>query len=185
MMIRRNSQKGATLVEAILAVGLAVAVATGIVAAVTTSLSGATHNQNSNFTLNISQQGIDMIRDQAASDFTQFSATYAVPLSDGYYCLSDQDTALSDTNFDPNNTICNSSHPNVQTNSNTYVRKIYLNKSGNDARTSTVRKVCTVANTVFMASVVSYTDSECRGGLYCHKVEIDTCFTDINSLPEP
>lgn len=180
-----KSQKGETLVEAIIALAVAVAIATGIVIAVITALSGATSNQASNFALNYAQEGSDLVKDQASNNFTAF---HALP-DTNYYCFDAEATTLiadsndPDYNYDP--TKCPDSSTNISGQDTNYLRKIYINQSGCDSRKGSCSQVC-ASGTVFVASIVSWSDAKCKStSPNCHKVEIDSCLTDVNKIPTP
>ena len=79
---RNKNQRGETLVESLLALAVATVIATGIVIAVVTALSGTTNNQNSNFAGNYAQEGSNLVKDLAATDFTSFQSTYVYNSSD-------------------------------------------------------------------------------------------------------
>lgn len=180
---KKNREKGETLIEAILALAVVVAISTGIVAAVISALSGSTSNQNSDYALNLAQEGISTLKDMASTDYSNFS-TYA-----GYYCMDDSDT-LDNTKDGSNNLVnCLDNSTNISLSgsdigSGNFLRKVYIDKNGISPPPASLVK-CTSA--AYIASIVTWSDSKCKSASApnCHKVEIDSCVSNINLLPTP
>lgn len=188
-----KDQKGETLVEALLALAVATVIATGIVIAVTTALSGTAYNQNSNFAGNYAQEGSNLIKDKAAQNFTTFQNTYLYNSADTnqniYYFGDDQ--KLSTTINDCSESSVAGYNLSDSSGNCSFVRTAYINTNGCDQRKlgstcpdSSGKKACPAG--IFVASMVSWTDSKCRiNNINCHKVEIDSCLTNLNVLPAP
>jgi len=190
---RNKNQRGETLVESLLALAVATVIATGIVIAVVTALSGTTNNQNSNFAGNYAQEGSNLVKDLAATDFTSFQSTYV---------YNSSDTSKNVYNFGDDQTLRNNSStfvPCSGSSSPTYnlsdssgncslLRTVYINTSGCDLRkggqcSDQGKTKC--VNGVFTATAVSWSDSKCRLNANCHSAEIDSCLTNLNVLPTP
>ncbi len=167
-----KKQKGQTLVEAILSLAVISAVITAVVTAVITSLNGATYNRNENLALNYAQEGIDVIRDSKSADYDVFISSYP----DNYYCLGKEDNSLTD--------YSDCDQPSDVNISSRFKRIIYINQSGNLPPSDGSTHKCSIPG-FYVASIVSWTDGKCDTGTQCHQVKLESCFSDLNTLPTP
>ena len=157
-MFQFNNMRGQSIIEVLVAIAVGVVVMGAITVAVTTSLIGAEFGRNQSEATNISQEGIDTMRNIRDSDYTKFSS-----YSDGDYCLAKNATSLT------NESTCTS--PNVDI----FVRKV--NIKTNVAGSCTASKEITVTT--------SWNDSRCSGPSdYCHDVSLVTCLSD-SLVPTP
>ena len=159
-----TKQSGQTLVEALLALIVVIVIITAVVTAVITSLSGATFTKNQNLASQYSQEGIDIARNMKDSDFVGFSAL----TSGNSYCAAQGSTSLDTTS-------CNTKLNGI------FTRKIYINHNGTGP--NDVIPKCTGT---YVSSIVSWSDPKCgNSGVDCHSVKLDSCFDDLNKVPNP
>lgn len=166
-----KDQRGQTLVEAILSLAVISAVITAVVIAVLTALSGTGYNEKENQALGYAQEGLDIVRDIKSTDFTSFTASYPT----NYYCLAEGETVPQPYSD------CNGS--NVVNVAQTFLRVLYVNHSGNGLPPASPVPKC--SNGTYTASIVSWSDGKCTGGQKCHKVQLESCFTNLNAIPTP
>lgn len=183
--MRNRSEKGATLIEAILALALVTVIITAVVVAVVSSVSNSQSSTDRSFALDYAEEGIDLLRDLKGEDFNGFTTTYNLktPLANNYYCLSDEDGALPDSTIS-NCATAGAGTGNVQ--NGKYQRKVFIhynpapasNPGGRDPQNTIV---CSGSG-IFVSSIVYWTDSKCDGGTYCRSVELNSCFYDTNAI---
>jgi Tfp pilus assembly protein PilV len=172
-----KSEKGQSLVEAILALTIAVVIITAIVAAVNSGLRSAGSNKDQNLATGLAQEGIDSIRNFKSQEFAAFRNNF--PTST--YCLEEATpSAIINNN-------CNAVSAGG-TSALTYTRKVYVNHQGRDGRVIPSTIPCPVSPSTFIAVTVNWSDSKCvdtglEGG--CHKIELTSCLVDNNVLPAP
>lgn len=166
-----RQKKGDVLIEAVLAIAITGIVVTGIVVALTNSISQSNFTRNQNLASNYAQQGLDIARNMKENSFASLSA-----LGDRSYCLGEGETAIT--------TPESASGCDVNI-GETFFRSVYINSSGEDGREAVPGQSCQVedgVSSVFIASIVAWTDSKCTGGEICHKVELNSCFVDLNKI---
>lgn len=157
---------GQTLIEIVLALSVAVAVITGITFAVTSSLTNATFTKNQNLATTYAQQGMETVR--AIRD-RSWSAFFSVP-GGPFFCLPENSTDLvnrSGLNCDGEGNV------------GIFIREIRLNNNSPDCTAGFGNTKATV--------LVQWSDSKCTspGNPFCHRVELVSCFTNINFAPIP
>lgn len=104
--------KGQTLVEMIVVIGVVIILVTGIIAGTSASLSRANDSELRSSAIRYAQEGIELARQMRDSGWTAFAALGAAPTT---YCVGD------DAVFTPSVGSC--STPNIN---NLYVRSITL-----------------------------------------------------------
>lgn len=156
-----ENQYGQALIEALLALAFAVVIVTGVVIAVITSLSNATFTKNQNLASSLAQEGLDITRNLKESSYQTFFS-----LANGEYCATSGSTSLSAGSCAVGS----------------FTRAIYINHQGRD---QTGASKCAL-NGSFVASTVSWNDSKCQSDLdKCHKIQLDSCFYDLNKVSNP
>lgn len=176
MIKKKINQKGAVLIEAILALGIISVVVMSLVTALVSSLSSSNFSKNQTLATGYAQEGIEIMRDIRDQDFSKLSS-YS-----GAYCLGVDDSIPQDT-ASPTGKCIN--------NIDTFSRSIYVNNSGKDDRPgASPGSKCKnppddpagSVTPVFVASTVSWNDSKCSGNENCHKVELNSCLTNLNNI---
>lgn len=154
------SEKGQTLIEALIAMGAAAMIIFAIAVVVITSVSNSDFSKNQNLATHYAQQGIDILRNQSESDWTSFLTNA------GTFCLAEGVTDLG-----PPVTNCNT--PNID---NFFVREVTITQAS-----------ASCSNNAKVAVDVSWSDGKCTSAsnLYCHSVLLDTCLANINSVSAP
>lgn len=152
----RNWEKGQSLIEALLALAFAVVIITAVVIAVITSLNNTTFTRNQNLASQYAQEGIDIARNMRDASYGEFKA-----LPSGQYYCPGADGKLSTDSF------CTVDG---------FERRVFVQHAGLDEKDTPTCE----ANSTFVSSVVSWTDSKCTAATACHKVQLDSCFTDPN-----
>lgn len=158
-LIKDNGQG---LIEAIVALGAAVIVISTIAVAVITAVNNSDFSKNQNSASSYSQQGLEIMRDKAESNWTTFSN-----IASTTHCLNKDSTDLTPL-------INNSCTPFDVI----FIRKIDIRQDDVGCRigTGTGTKV---------KSIVSWTDGKCTdsNNKYCHEVKLESCMANINSVP--
>ncbi len=105
-------QKGQTLVEAVVVIGVVVLLVTGLIAGTTAALRSAQSGRTRTQAISLAQEGMEIVRGVRDSNWTTFQA-YA-----GLYCVgSDHALALG----------VGSCNPNIETSEATFTRSVTFN----------------------------------------------------------
>lgn len=166
-----RSQKGQTLIEALLALTIVIVIITAVVISVIYSVSNSVKNKSETVALDFAQESMNILKDAKSADYSTFTTTYP---SVGWKCFP-QDADAPDT------TDCTDNNIVDEDNNFKALRKVYIDPTGKG--TDGVTQKCN-ANVYFVASVVYWTDGSCKAvSPNCHKIEIDSCFTNTSNLP--
>lgn len=155
-------QKGQTLIETLSALAILSIVIVAVTTAVTTSLSNSEFNQNQTLATKYAQQGTEIvtqIRDQSYASF----AGYTGP----YYCLAQNQSTLGVAQ----STNCSST--NITTANDNFIRSVQIQQGG-----------C-AANVAQITVKVSFTNSKCQAGTYCHGATDVSCLSTKNPVLAP
>lgn len=155
-----KKQKGQTLVEALVALGIAVTIVSAIVVVVLSSLSNSQFSKEQNLANHYAQEGMEVvrrIRNQSWDNFLSLNSTY--------YCLSSGSITLSQKDL-------NGCGQNI----GVFVREVEIQ---HDAPS------CNEASEVNV--IVSWSDGKCTDAndTFCHKVSLVSCFANNNSISAP
>ena len=168
-MRKINVQKGQLLIEAILALAIVVIIVTGIVIALVYSINNSTLSKDQNIATGYAQEGLDIIRNMKDSDYNTFSGL------NGTYCLPEGITAI-DPSADPSEEVTDCALI-----ANRFKRQIYINPNGEDTRPDPTTQVCN-AGRFFVASIILWSEKRCENQDTCGKVELNSCFKDLNQV---
>jgi len=148
------------LIEALIALGIAVTIIAAIANIVVTSLNNTSFSKNENLATIYAQQGMESVRKLINSSYIAFKKNYTA----SSYCLD------QNNNLIVKSTNCN----NIKT--GIYIREVSFDQNSPDCQVS----LKTVVS-------VSWSDSKCtdRFNLYCHSVTLSSCFVDKNEVPSP
>ncbi|MBF8249681.1 MAG: hypothetical protein HW400_282 [Candidatus Levybacteria bacterium] len=167
------SEAGQTLLEILLAFGVSIMVLSAIITGITTSLSNVQYAKNQGLANSYAQEGMAVVRKTRDSSWSDFN------LRNGSYCLL-QDAVILPTNND------NSNCAQTGKIGDNFARSINL-EQGSDlckADLACVGSGCLKGNRATVK--VSWSDSKCPiGNPYCHKVELITCFSNIDQKQTP
>ncbi len=167
-----GGEGGQTLIEVLLALGVAVIIVTAITAVIVTALNNATFTKNQNLANQYVQQGMEIvraIRDKSWNDFFNYNLTN--------YCLP-QDSTVPEHKTGPS---CEG-QGDIFVGGVKFIREITLNRNYPDCRGPTNTKVKVTVK-------VQWSDSKCPEvppqARFCHEVKLVSCFTKINVVPTP
>ena len=147
---------GQTLIEALAALAIVGIVISAIGVIVTTSLSNARFDENQTLATKYAQQGSEVIQQIRDDNYTGFQNF------NGTYCLGQGQITLG--------LPANCTSANMD---NTFIRSITIQQNGCGA------------NIAQVTVNVSFTDSKCANGKYCHIQTISTCLSTVNSVQAP
>lgn len=161
------NQKGQSLVEAVVALAVAIIVVSAMAVAAITALNNADFSKYQNLATQYAQQGIEIVRQQSQTDWNNFSSNQL-----GSWCLAQNSINLD--SLPTGMTVC---APNIklqQTNTNSFfVRQVTI------AQTGPADLGC--HGTVKATVSVSWTDGKCSSATdYCHNVILNSCFANLN-----
>lgn len=162
-----KNQKGQSIVEALIALGAGVIIISGIVVAVINSVGNTNYSKNQNLATSYAQQALEVLNTSAKNDWTAFSNL------SGRYCLDKDSTAL----YHPSGSIClRAGVPNVDN----FVREVSIVQSDGNCP-----NCCNGGKRV--KTTVLWSDGKCTdsSNLYCHKIDLVSCITNIRVLPSP
>lgn len=148
--------KGQTLIEVLIALGIAGVVISAVTVVVTASLNNAQYSKNQNQAVAYAQEAMEVIRQIRDSDIVGFR-TYT-----GNYCLAKGQTTLG------------SAQANCILNVDNFVRSVLIDQSPG------------CANNVAKVTVnVAWTDGKCPTNSYCHKIPLVSCLLTTNPVSGP
>ena len=153
-------QKGQTLIEALVALGIAVTIISAITSVVVSSLNNSTYSKNQDLARSYVQQSLEKIRGLVQSNYSTFLNTYS-SLS---YCIDDNNNLVTKS------ANCNSIKTGI------FIREADFETQSSDCQSN-----------LKVTVTVSWNDSKCnsRLNLYCHNVSSSTCFANLNAVPSP
>jgi len=170
-------EAGQTLLEVLVAFSVAITVLGAIVMTVVTSLSNAQYSRNQSLANSYAQEGLNVLRGIRDSSWKDFCSSAAVN-----YCL-------------PQNAVTLASDDGIDCSLNgkvgIFVRKVNLihnsaNCCPNNTSTCPSGTCLSGARGSSATVTVSWTDGKCPSGApYCNKVQLVTCFLNINFIPAP
>lgn len=157
-----RNQKGQTLVEALIALGVATIIVSAMAVAAITAVNNADFSKYQNQATHYAQQGMEILRQKSQiswSDFVSHAGTVT-------WCLDQNTTTLRDSGAAP----CTKNIDNF------FVREVEVNLE------STSNSPC--ENNVQANVSVSWTDGKCGSStVYCHNVILNSCIANINAAP--
>lgn len=193
-MIDKSLERGQTLIEALVALAVAVMVISAISAAVTTSLSNAQYSKNQNIATHYAEEGMEYMRKLRNQDWNQYLANTTFNfLSDGaggtnVWAVSCLINSSGGPSLDP---LTNATGTcGTFDSSNSFIRTVRGEKESTDCGGSSgvdIRKI---------AVTVAWSDSKCNSGaaggdnfgippLFCHQAQLTSCFSDAFILQGP
>ncbi len=173
-----NNEYGSTLIEVLIALGVAVGIISAITIAVITGLSNTQSAKNQNLATQYAEQGMEVVQTLRNSDWTTFSSLSNV------YCLPRNSTTLTPR-------IGTSCGQNVDI----FVREVTLTAASSDCTPPTLTPplaptptpVAISANATKVTVTVSWSDNNCtdRDNLFCHQTKLISCLSDYTLIPTP
>jgi type II secretory pathway pseudopilin PulG len=158
------NNRGQSLIEAVLSLGVCSIIIAAIAMVVITSMNNANYAKYQNVAAHYAQEGLDIVRQQSETNWSLFALK-----SSGTYCLAQDSTDMGTT------PVSDCATPNISSNNINFIRKIIILASGSGC--SSGEKV---------SVIVSWSDGKCSSSnLYCHNVTLDSCFAQINNVSNP
>ena len=156
MHLRKQAeiQKGQALLESLLALSFAVVIVTAVVIVVITSLSNTSFTKNQNLAGQYAQEGLDVARNMRDSNYTGFKA---LP-NGGNYCADNGEIKTENCTVGE------------------FTKQLYIHHGGIDQG----GEVKCEPGSSFVSSIVSWNDSKCLNNSSCHRVQLDSCFSNPN-----
>lgn len=171
------NQKGQSLVEAVIALGVAAIVVSAMAVAAITSINNADFSKYQNLATQYAQEGLEIVRQQSQTNWTTFSAKTPVRLTQYTYCLDQNTTNL----YAP--PLGSSCGKNINLGNNPFfVREVILTQTNFNVAYTTPSVINPACNGTIQATVsVAWTDGKCSSSSnYCHNVTLSSCFANLN-----
>jgi type II secretory pathway pseudopilin PulG len=166
-------EKGQSLIEVMVALGVAVIIITAIVMAVVLAVVNTQIAKTQNLATHYARQGVEVLRQLSLSDWGTFSG-YAGP-----YCLG------KDVRLAPKTEAFCEENP-----TNNFRREVnVVSPAQTEDRDGNECELSPAGSGVFGSYVVvtvSWTDNKCQDqNTFCHSVRLDSCFQNLSSVPAP
>lgn len=165
--MKRFDSLGQTLIEALVALGVGIAIISAMAVVVVTSLNNAQFSKDQNYATQYAQQGMEVlrrIRDTNWTTFTEYTSTF--------YCLDKDSAVLRMMSSD-----CGQNFDNFK-------REVSISHNSDDcdntATPSSKGSKVTIS--------VKWSDGRCSSSgaeNFCHKADLSSCFYNINTIPTP
>jgi type II secretory pathway pseudopilin PulG len=154
-------QRGQILIEAVLALAVAVVIIAAISGAAITSVNNSSYSRDQNSATDYARQGIEVLKQQSETDWTNFSLN-----SDGSYCFASNNVL----------TIGLNCSPNIGSN-NYFIRQVQITKNSTSCGG--------IAGVTEVSVIVSWSDGKCTTSskTYCHQVILNSCLANIGGAP--
>ena len=166
-------QKGQTLLEILLAFSVAILVLGAVIGGVITTLSNTQYTKNQNLARSYAQEGMDIVRGIRDSSWPKFSS-YTTNTT---YCISQNSPTLTDPSPPPSN--CGQ-------NLGIFMREVKFEHASVECKVAPTCSGDCLKKSSKATVKVSWSDNKCPVGTpYCHKVELITCFSNIDEKPSP
>lgn len=165
-MLNKMTEKGQTLIEALVALGAAVLVLSAITVAVVSALNNVQYAKNQNLATQYSQQGIETMRQISTSSWKSFSA-----YTTDEYCLAQGDTVPCLRGSSTGSCSLGSATSCGQ-NYGIFVREVAIEQNSSSC-----------SGNAFITVIVSWPDGKCTdpGNPYCHNVKLNSCLSNHSS----
>lgn len=159
--------RGQSLIEVVVALGMAITVVVSITALIVSALDSANFRKNQNLANAYAQEGMEVVR--KIRDNSSWSTFTSLPGGPNF-CLPQNGTEL----------VSRSGSPNCDGKGNVgiFLREITIRNNNPDCTAGGGNSKVTVK--------VSWSDGKCStGNSFCHKAEIISCFADNQTVVAP
>lgn len=151
-----KNESGTALIEALLGLTFAVIVVTAVVTATITAVNNTNFTKNQNQATSLAQEGMGIARDVKEINSSRFFGP------NGNYCVS----TGSSPDLVEGDGVCAVGN---------FSRIVLVNKASSSC-----------AGGSLVSSVVSWNDSRCSSDTdKCHKIQLDNCFYNLNTVINP
>lgn len=170
-----RGEAGQTLLEILLAFSVSILVLSAVIFGITTSLSNTQYTKNQNLANSYAREGMAIVRKTRDSGWSQFVSSYTTNTT---YCLNQGSTELISASGPPT-VVCG-------INVGIFTREIIFEHDSLSC-CSNSSPICEMGIKGSKAAVkVSWSDNKCPVGTpFCHKVELITCFSNIDQKQAP
>jgi hypothetical protein len=177
-----KKQTGQSLIEALIALAAAAVIVSAITVASITAINNSDYSKYQNLATHYAEQGLEILRQEAQSDwYKHFGVAIGTPGKD--YCLAQDSIDLTG-----NPPACGK---NIKNEKGTafFVRQVNLLAVPYQAPVPP--NDFTPCNGGVIAAVsVAWNDGKCTTDVnstnyYCHRVALNSCFTNVNGIPAP
>jgi Tfp pilus assembly protein PilV len=163
------SEKGQSLIEVMVALGVSVIIITAIVMAVVLAVINTRVAKTQNLAAYYARQGMEVLRQVSRSDWTTFKGHTRGP-----YCLAKGETVLEEKDAD-----C------VTDPTNNFRREVWI-QQGDENHTDCEIAASPGTYGIKVSVIVSWNDNKCQNQtIFCHQVKLDSCLQNINVVPTP
>ncbi len=165
-----SPQKGQTLIEVLVALGIAVVVLTAMGTAVISALNNAQFSKSQNLATHYAVEGMEVMRRIRDSDWTTFTGF------SGDYCLPANSSTITLRSGSPRPQCL---PPNIPP---SFVREVLIQQAFPQCVTNSLppRPGARVVVSVF------WTDGSCAAASpYCHVARNESCFSNATVVPSP
>lgn len=181
-MKKQKGSRGQTLLEILLAFSVSILVLSAIAVGVTTSLSNTQYTKNQGLANSYAQEGMAVVRQIRDSGWNNFKNLDDFFVTNTIYCLGPNPMELRKLSLPNQNCWAQSPVPA----GGIFSREVKFEHDSVSCKAdpSCVDPGCLKGSKA--AVKVSWSDSKCPVGTpYCHKVELITCFSNINQTQSP
>lgn len=173
MKKQKWGEAGQTLLEILLAFGVSILVLSAIVVGITTSLSNTQYTKNQNLANSYAREGMAVVRQIKDSNWTKFSSYTA----NATYCISQNSTTL--TAPTPPALDCGQ-------NVGIFSRQVKFKQNSDSCKADPNCSGLSCVRGSNVTAAVLWSDSKCPIGTpFCHKVELVSCFSNIDQRQSP
>lgn len=163
MLKGKSSVQGQTLLEVVIALGIAVIVVSLITIAVIFALDNATYGKNQNLATQFAQEGMEVVRQLRDSDLASFNTL------SGNYCLAKGVKILNESNR---------KQVDCAQNVDIFKREVIIYPTSSVFRCPANPPSTTVPLPKIQV-IVSWFDNKCSANdLFCHKVKLASCLAN-------
>ena len=171
-----RQQAGQTLLEILLAFSVAILVLSAVIGAVITSLTNTQYTKNQNLANSYAKEGMAVVRKIRDSGWPTFSS-----YTGNIYCISQNSTILSDPVLPA---------VNCGQNVGIFSREVKFEHESSGCSAGTPPTPTPTPTLITKASkvtvIVSWHDNKCPVGTpFCHKVELISCFSNLDQKQAP
>lgn len=172
-------EKGQTLLEILLAFSVSIAVLSAVILGVITSLSNTQYTKNQGLANSYAQEGMAVIRKIRDSSWADFSTKLSDFSTNTKYCI-DKNLVLQQIPLSAN---CVGNNLAVGA-GEIFSREVTFEHSSDSCATNCPGPACLKGSKATVK--VLWSDNKCPiGTSYCHKVELITCFSNIDQKLNP
>jgi type II secretory pathway pseudopilin PulG len=159
-----NKQKGQIMVEALIALGVAVVIIAAITSMIISALSSAVAAKNQDLATQYAKQGMEVLRNMSKTNWTKFSS------------IDSGDTPCLDKDSNEPTEIKVGEQKDCGQNIDAFfIRRIDIDK--------TLASKC--SDSIMIKVSVFWRDSKCTSDdLFCHSVNLESCFSNVNNITQ-